>query len=74
MWDCGFLEFGVCPIVGEACLEVRGDLLCGRVRALGILEFMSAQWHIELCPGLSGEQGHVYKRLWAQEVLRQVVF
>ena len=37
LWDCGFLETGVCPLVDEAGLKSRADSLEGRARAQGIL-------------------------------------
>ena len=57
--DYGFLASGVCPLVGEAGLEVRADSLEGRARAQGILGLVPAHWWVELSPGPSGGQGHV---------------
>ena len=60
--DCDFLAFSVCPLVGEAGLEVTASFSEGRVGA--------GSWP-------SGGQGcvyrHIWRWLWAQVVFRQPV-
>ena len=71
--DCGFLAFGVCPLVSEAGPEAGAGFLEGRARAQEILELVAAQWWVELGPGTSGGQGHVQRQVWAQKIFRQPV-